>query len=69
MEDRLEIEIVGSEDKEFPVEICIPTKWSFEQLMMACEYLMTITASKSKAGFERALELLCKGATTYRTRR
>ena len=48
------------------VNIAIPDDWPFEKLMMACEYLLCLTASQSLAGFEKALELLCAGATTYR---
>lgn len=38
----------------------------FEVLMAACEYLLFITAQNSNAGFEKALELLCEGATKYK---
>ena len=34
--------------------------------MCACEYLIHITAQKSNAGYEKALELLAKGAMTYK---
>lgn len=33
----------------------------------ACEYLLAVTASKSGAGFEKALELLCSGAMVFKT--
>ncbi len=39
----------------------------FEFWMMACEYFMHKTAQKSGAGYERAMELLMKGAMTYKT--
>jgi hypothetical protein len=35
----------------------------FFDWMMATEYLIFKTAQKSKAGFEKAMELLCKGAS------
>lgn len=35
--------------------------------MCACEYLLHLTAQKSRAGYEKALELLCKGAMTYKS--
>jgi hypothetical protein len=38
----------------------------FDFWMMACEYLLHKTAQKSKAGYEKAMELLVKGAMTYR---
>ena len=34
--------------------------------MMACEYLLHKTCQKSPAGYERAMELLNKGAMTYK---
>lgn len=34
--------------------------------MCACEYLMHKTAQKSNAGYEKAMELLVKGAMTYK---
>ena len=37
----------------------------FGYWMMACEYLMHVVAQKSNAGYERAMELLMKGAMTY----
>lgn len=39
----------------------------FQYWMVATEYLLYLTASKSGAGFEKALELLVQGAMTYRT--
>jgi len=38
----------------------------FSFWMCACEYLLHKTAQKSEAGYEKALELLCKGAMTYK---
>lgn len=37
-------------------------------LMPAAEYLLYLTATKSSLGFEGALELLCQGAMTWRTK-
>ena len=39
---------------------------SFAAWMCATEYLMHLTAQKSNAGYEGALELLVKGAMTWR---
>lgn len=47
-----EVAIAGEPDMPFPF-------W-----MVGCEHLMTATAQKSKAGFEKALELLVEGAMT-----
>lgn len=38
----------------------------FDFYMMACEYLLHKTAQKSAAGYEKAMELLVKGAMTYK---
>ena len=38
----------------------------FATLMCGCEYLMAVVACESNAGYEKALELLVKGAMTYR---
>ncbi len=38
----------------------------FEFWMIACEYLLHKTCQKSSAGYERAMELVNKGAMTYR---
>lgn len=38
----------------------------FEFWMIATEYLMALTARKSGAGFEKALENLVQGAMTYK---
>ena len=37
----------------------------FGLLMAACEYLLHFTASRSQAGYDKALEILTKGAKTY----
>lgn len=48
---RVEIETEG----EFPFRI-----W-----MLACEYMLHKTAQFSNAGYEKALDLLCKGSMAY----
>ena len=39
----------------------------FKMFMMSAEFLMHLVAQKSNAGYEQALELLRKGAMTYKT--
>lgn len=36
--------------------------------MMATEFMIYKTAQNSNAGFEKAMELLCKGAMTYKNK-
>jgi hypothetical protein len=43
-----------------------PSEMPFPFWMIGCEHLMTMTAQKSRAGFEKALELLVEGAMTNR---
>jgi hypothetical protein len=43
-----------------------PKKMPFAFLMVAAEHLMKMTAQRSRAGFERALELMCQGATSVK---
>ena len=38
----------------------------FIDWMMACEFLIHKTAQLSDAGYEQALELLCKGSMDYK---
>jgi len=38
----------------------------FPHLMCATEYMMALSAKYSKEGFEKAMELLMQGATTYK---
>ena len=42
------------------------TENNFRFWICACEYFLHKTAQKSNAGYERAMELLCQGAMTYR---
>lgn len=39
----------------------------FASWMMATEYMMCLTASKSNLGFEKCMELLMEGACTYKS--
>ena len=48
------------------VEIVRQTPDDFGYWMTACEYFLHKTAQLSPAGYEKALELLCKGAMTWR---
>ena len=38
----------------------------FEFWMMACEYFLHKTCQKSNAGYEKAMDLIYKGAMTYK---
>ena len=38
----------------------------FDFWMIACEYFLHKTCQKSNAGYEKAQELLCKGAMEYK---
>lgn len=49
------------------VRICIEEEPDFVHWMMATEYLMAVTASRSGTGFEKAMELLMKGACAWRS--
>lgn len=48
------------------VHIC-ETKDEFKILMMTAEFLTHLVAQKSNAGYEKALDLIRKGAMTYKT--
>lgn len=39
----------------------------FKMLMMSAEFLMHLVAQQSNSGYEKALDLLQKGAMTYKT--
>lgn len=39
----------------------------FKMLMMSAEFLTHLVAQKSNAGYEKALDLIRKGAMTYKT--
>jgi hypothetical protein len=38
-------------------------------LMTATEYLLNVACQRSHAGYERAMELICKGAMTYKSKK
>ena len=57
-EDTAEVIVATEGGKEIP----------FVALMCMTEYLMHIAAQRSNAGYEGALELLVKGAMTWRHR-
>ncbi len=63
------IEIRDAADDDILVSISWPEGWDepeFSQWMAAAEYLLSVVASRSPAGYEKALDLLRKGAMTYR---
>ena len=62
------IEVVPTGDGAVEVHIGIETDAEppFTAWMCMTEYLMHLTAQKSNAGYEGALELLVKGAMTWR---
>lgn len=49
--------------------LCPDGEPSFEEWMTCAEFLLHLVATKSKAGFERAIELISNGAMTYERRR
>lgn len=59
--------IIRTEPENHRVDIQVGDDVEFIDWMMACEFLMTKTAQLSSAGYEKALELLCKGSMTYKT--
>lgn len=59
-DDSVRVEISDAYSQEHKVDA------PFEFWMTACEYLLHKTAQKSSAGYEKAVELLNKGAMTYR---
>lgn len=42
-------------------------KEDYGYLMSACEYLFNIACQRSPSGYEKAMELICKGAMTYKS--
>lgn len=57
--------VIDVESEEKRVSIEADDNAEFIDWMMACEFLIHKTAQLSNAGYEKALELLCKGALTY----
>jgi hypothetical protein len=58
--------IIRTDVQNHRVDISIDDDAEFIDWMMACEFLMTKTAQLSLAGYEKALELLCKGSMDYK---
>ena len=48
------------------VDISVTDDKEFIDWMMACSFLLHKTAQLSEAGYEKAQELLCKGAMDYK---
>ncbi len=48
------------------VDVLIPDGTEFGDIMMAAEFMTHLVAQKSMAGYEKALELITKGAMTYK---
>ena len=48
------------------VDIAVDEDAEFVDWMMACEFFIHKTAQKSEAGYEKAMELLCKGSMGYK---
>ncbi len=58
--------IIKTDPEKHRVVIDSDDDAEFIDWMMACEFLMTKTAQSSSAGYEKALELLCKGSMDYK---
>ncbi len=67
MSEKIEFRITAEylPDGSGKVSIQGDSEAPFKFWMIATEYMMHKTCQKSNAGYEKALELLCKGATTY----
>jgi hypothetical protein len=67
MERRIVIRAIMTSDDSCRVEIeCPDGEPEFSEWMTAAEFLLHLVATKSGAGFERAIELIADGAMTYR---
>ena len=63
----IDIKIITKGDGRVIVEISeVDDGYDFKDMMCACEFLLHKTAQLSNAGYEKALDLLCKGAMTYK---
>jgi len=62
----MDIEDRDEDDDTAKIEVHCDAS-EFIPWMMAAEYLTFITAQESPAGFEKALELIQKGAMKYKT--
>lgn len=58
--------VIRTDPESHRVDISIDDEAEFIDWMMACEFLMKKTAQLSPAGYEKALELLCKGSMDYK---
>lgn len=58
--------VIRTEPENHLVDITTDDDAEFIDWMMACEFLMQKTAQLSSSGYERALELLCKGSMDYK---
>ena len=58
--------IIQTKPKQKFVDIVADSNADFIDWMMACEFMLHKTAQLSPAGYEKALELLCNGAMTYK---
>jgi len=67
--DNIELTAMTYENEQVEVMIGVhPAKRpSFKTMMCITEYMMSVVAMGSNAGFEKALELLMEGAMTYKT--
>jgi len=69
---RITCEIFDFEDDKNHGEVRIYTEEcnnEFKCLMMCAEFLTHLVAQKSNSGYEKALDLIRKGAMTYNTTR
>lgn len=63
----VQIGIASEKDEcDGKVSVVVP-HFPFAELMVITEYLMHLTAQRSEAGYEKALDLLREGAMTYKT--
>lgn len=58
--------IITTDPESRTVKISVDDDIEFINWMMACEFFLQKTAQRSDAGYERALELLCKGSMSYK---
>ncbi len=58
--------VITTNPEEKTVNISVDDDAEFIDWMMCCEFLIHKTAQKSEAGYEQALELLCKGSIGYK---
>ena len=61
------VNVTKEADGKMRVTIAPTGSNAFEFLMCAAEYMLAVAAMNSRAGFDEALQLLVKGAQTYKT--